>query len=90
MKIYEESHLFTNVLEDVELGNILRGKVSTHVFKFKENKLIDEKFEFNLARNFREDEKEVLIKKGLITKEHKVFAIYLKDGKIVKSALYEL
>lgn len=90
IKVYEEENLFINVLEDVELGNILRGKVSTHVFKFKENNLINEKFEFNLARNFREEERVVLIKKKLITKDHKIFAIYLKDGKIVKSALYEL
>lgn len=90
IKVYEESNLFVNILEDTELGNILRGKVSTHVLKFKENSLVDEKFEFNLKRNFKDNEIEILIKKGLITKEHKILAIYLKDGKIVKSALYEL
>lgn len=90
IKVYEEGNLFVNTLEDLELANILRGKVSTHVLKFKENSLVDEKFEFNLKRNFKENEIDVLIKKGLITKEHKILAIYLKNGKIVKSALYEL
>jgi hypothetical protein len=90
IKIYDEPHLFKEKLNNLEINRVLQNKHCVKVFKYKDGEVKSIKYEFDLKKVFSMPEKKVLKKNRLFKANKNCLAIYLENGEIVKSVVYEL
>lgn len=89
IKIYDESHFFNQKLRNIEVEKVFKNKKSTYVIKYRDGKVLTQKFEFHLPMHFNDSELSILEKNGLYKTESKVLAIYLEDDEIKHFVLYD-
>lgn len=90
IKIYDEPYLFNEKINNEEIDKILNNKHCIKVLKFIDKKNYLKKYEFNLKLTFNDDEKNTLKKYNLYKINKNTLAIYVKNGEILKSVIYEI
>ena len=90
IKIYDEPYIFVKEINDKKINNLLHKRPCVKVSKYRYSKKIDEKYEFEFKKAFRENELERLRDLGLYRDNKKIVAIYLDNDEIRERVFYEL
>ncbi len=86
-KFYMDKSHFNEKLSDKTIEKILSNKSCTKVIKIKNSSISNIKYEF-ATKQFNLKEKLHILKKENINKNIKIFSIYIKNQKIIKTILY--
>lgn len=90
-KFYDEPYFFNEKISKNEINQILKNKKCVKVSKFDSfGKLLTNKYEFEIQKEFDKNEQEILSKFNLYNSKNQILAIYLKEGKIIHKVFYNL
>ena len=90
-KFYDAAHiLFGETINNPKIRDLLKNKKCRKIFKIKSDRSIITKYEFKLKESFDRDELATLQELGLSDGKSHMLSIYIDNGEISRSVLYDL